>query len=99
MLKRVLFFLLIVLTSSVNAHTQSINMVFTSDAHYALTRKNFQGDTNVSAKTVNAAMIKKINTIPGLVLPADGGMRSGKKVGAVDYVIQTGDIANRMEPP
>jgi len=99
MLKRVLFFLLIVLTASVNAHTQSINMVFTSDAHYALTRKNFQGDTNVSAKTVNAAMIKKINTIPGLVLPADGGMRSGKKVGAVDYVIQTGDIANRMEPP
>ncbi|MDF2432663.1 MAG: hypothetical protein JWP44_2294 [Mucilaginibacter sp.] len=74
-------------------------MVFTSDAHYALTRKNFQGDTNVNARVVNAAMIKKINTIPELTLPEDGGVAAGKKIGAVDYLIQTGDIANRMEIP
>jgi len=74
-------------------------MVYTSDAHYALTRKIFRGDTDVSAKVVNAAMIKKINTVPGLTLPKDGGIEAGKKVKAVDYLIQTGDIANRMEIP
>jgi len=78
---------------------QTINMVYTSDAHYAITRPKFQGDTNVNAKVVNAAMIKKINTIPGLTLPADGGIGSGKSVGDVDYLIQSGDIANRMEIP
>ncbi|MDB5140329.1 MAG: hypothetical protein JWR12_2245 [Mucilaginibacter sp.] len=82
-----------------NTDKNVIQMVFTSDAHYALTRKKFQGDTNVNAHLVNAAMIKKINTIPGLILPDDGGVAAGKKAGAVDYLIQTGDIANRMEIP
>jgi hypothetical protein len=44
-------------------------------------------------------MIKQMNTIPYLILPIDGGVNSGKQTGAVDYVIQTGDIANRMETP
>ena len=79
--------------------TAIIQMVYTSDAHYALTRKKFQGDTNVSAHLVNAAMIKKINSLPELVLPDDKGVGSGKKIKAVDYLIQTGDIANRMEIP
>jgi predicted MPP superfamily phosphohydrolase len=95
---------LLVVNSS-NAFSQKkvahsvVNLVFTSDAHYALTREKFEGDTNVSAHVVNAAMIKKINTIPGLLLPEDGGVGEGNKVGAVDYLIQTGDIANRMEIP
>jgi len=76
-----------------------VQLVFTSDAHYAIKRKNFQGDTSVDAHVVNAAMIKQINTVPGLTLPADGGVGSGKMVGAVDYLVQTGDIANRMEIP
>jgi hypothetical protein len=77
----------------------TIQMVFTSDAHYALTRKNFQGDTDVNAHVVNGAMIKKINTLPALILPMDDGIGAGKIIGAVDYLIQTGDIANRMEIP
>jgi len=76
-----------------------INMVFTSDAHYGITRKNFRGDTNVTGHQVNAAMIRGINSVPNLMLPADGGVESGNKVTAVDYLIQTGDIANRMEVP
>jgi hypothetical protein len=76
-----------------------IQIVYTSDAHYALTRKKFQGDTNVSAHMVNAAMIRKINSVPGLTLPEDKGVSSGEKAGPVDYLIQTGDIANRMEIP
>lgn len=79
--------------------TGIINMVYTSDAHYGISRKKFRGDTNVAGYIVNAAMIKKINTVTGLVLPADGGVGAGKKTGAVDYVIQSGDIANRMEIP
>ncbi|WP_295713639.1 metallophosphoesterase [Mucilaginibacter sp.] len=76
-----------------------INMVFTSDAHYGITRKNFRGDTNVTGRQVNAAMIREINSVPNLMLPADGGVGGGNKVTAVDYLIQTGDIANRMEIP
>ncbi|MDB5134953.1 MAG: hypothetical protein JWP37_1556 [Mucilaginibacter sp.] len=76
-----------------------INMVFTSDAHYGISRAKFRGDTNVISHKVNAAMISQINTIPNLILPADGGINSGKVAGNVDYVIQTGDITNRMEIP
>jgi predicted MPP superfamily phosphohydrolase len=76
-----------------------LNIVFTSDAHFGITRKAFMGDTNVNAIIVNAAMIKKINKLPGLMLPNDHGVEAGKPIGAVDYVIETGDIANRMEVP
>jgi hypothetical protein len=76
-----------------------VQMVFTSDAHYGITRSMFQGNTNVDAHVVNAAMIKKINELPQLTLPEDGGVGSGSKIKAVDYLIQTGDIANRMEIP
>ena len=76
-----------------------VEMVFTSDAHYAITRKKFRGDTNADAHVVNAAMIRQINSIPGLTLPPDGGVAASQTVGPVDYLIQTGDIANRMEVP
>lgn len=79
--------------------SQTIQMVYTSDAHYALTRNKFQGDTDVNAHVVNAAMIRKINTMPTITLPEDGGVNSGKKVGSIEYLVQTGDIANRMEIP
>jgi len=76
-----------------------INMVFSSDAHYGISRIKFRGDSNVSSHVVNAAMIQQMNSIPDLTLPQDGGINSGKKAGYIDYVIQTGDIANRMEAP
>lgn len=76
-----------------------INMVFSSDAHYGISRIKFRGDSNVSSHIVNAAMIQQMNSIPGLTLPQDGGINSGEKAGNVNYVIQTGDIANRMEAP
>ncbi|MDB5109613.1 MAG: hypothetical protein JWR67_727, partial [Mucilaginibacter sp.] len=79
---------------SQNSNTKSVvNIVFTSDAHYGITRAKFRGDTNVPGYRVNAAMISQINTLPSLTLPA------GKTVGAIDYVIEGGDIANRMEVP
>ncbi|MDB5023205.1 MAG: hypothetical protein JWP78_960 [Mucilaginibacter sp.] len=76
-----------------------INIVFTSDAHYGITRPRFRGDSNVTGDQVNAAMIRQINTIPHLTLPVDGGIGSGKAAGTVDYIVEGGDIANRMEIP
>ena len=57
-----------------------VQMVFTSDAHYGITRKHFRGDSNVNGHTVNAAMIGEINKMPDLIFPADGGIGAGKKV-------------------
>lgn len=81
------------------ALTHPINILFTSDAHYGIFRKSFRGDTMVAGHIVNAAMIKQMNTIPNYTLPKDGGVNEGKKVQDVDYLIQTGDITNRMEIP
>ena len=98
------FFAVLLITITVqSAYAQKkqsvhiINIVFTSDAHYGLTRAAFRGDTSVSSYRVNGAMIAEINALPALVLPADTGVSSGQKVGYIDYLLQTGDIANRME--
>ncbi|MDB5156062.1 MAG: hypothetical protein JWR50_769 [Mucilaginibacter sp.] len=97
---RIVFFsLLIGLSYPAITLGQIVQMIYTSDAHYGITRKSFRGDTNVNATIVNAAMINAINSVPKLMLPLDGGIGSGKKVAAVNYLIQTGDIANRMEIP
>ncbi|MDD2336343.1 MAG: metallophosphoesterase [Geobacteraceae bacterium] len=70
--------------------------VFTSDAHYGIKRTAFDGYS--SAQQVNGAMVTVMNTIPGLTLPCnDAGVNSCKSVGAIDFVAETGDIANRME--
>ena len=76
-----------------------IQIIFTSDAHYGISRKEFRGDTNVQAQVVNRAMIESINSLPGTRLPYDKGVDAGNKMDAVDYVVEGGDIANRMEPP
>lgn len=82
------------------AKTSSIiNMVFTSDAHYGISRKQFRGDTNVASFHVNAALISQINNIPNLTLPMDSGVNAGENTGAIDFLVEGGDIANRMEIP
>jgi hypothetical protein len=94
--------LVLVSAQSVNAQAKGssiINMVFTSDAHFGITRDKFRGDTVVIGDKVNTAMVSQMNTMAGVTLPADGGVNGGKIVGAVDYLVETGDIANRMEVP
>lgn len=82
-----------------NGQDQTVEMIFTSDAHYAITRKAFRGDTNVNSHVVNTAMIDQMNNLPGASFPADSGVNAGKKINAIDYLIEGGDIANRMEIP
>ena len=74
-----------------------VQFIFTSDAHYGITRPAFQGAANVDAHVVNAAMIAKINSLKGVTFPTDGGLRAGQPVGAVDFLAEGGDIANRSE--
>ncbi len=74
-----------------------ITFVFTSDVHYGITRGNFRGQVNVEAKVVDAALVEKINGLPAAVLPRDDGLRAGQPVGAIEFAIITGDIANRQE--
>jgi len=74
-----------------------INMIYTSDSHYGITRPSFQGATTVNAQVVNAALVAKINSMPTVVLPNDNGVSAGNAVGAIDFVINTGDISNRQE--
>jgi hypothetical protein len=76
-----------------------VQFVYTSDAHYGIARARFQQSANVTANIVNAAMIAKMNTLSTLKLPNDGGINSGKTIGGIDFVVMTGDIANRQEIP
>lgn len=98
--KLMIFFGLLFVVQAANAQKKQmpriLNMLFSSDAHYGLTRA-FRGDTGVTGHSVNAAMIEQMNAMPGVIMPADSGVNGGTRVGAIDYVVQTGDIANRME--
>jgi predicted MPP superfamily phosphohydrolase len=74
-----------------------IEIVFTSDVHYGITRPNFQGHTGVPSWSVNERLVEKINGLPSLLLPADHGVGAGQPIAAIDYIMIAGDIANRME--
>jgi hypothetical protein len=75
----------------------AVQFVVTSDVHYGITRKAFRGDSAVRSSRVNTALIAQINRISSLVLPLDSGVHAGQRVGPVDFVAITGDIANRAE--
>ena len=79
--------------------TKIIQFVFTSDAHYGITRTQFRGDTNVDAHVVNQALLEKINSLSSVLLPQDSGLSAGQLAGPVDFLVEGGDIANRMERP
>ncbi|PSL47958.1 calcineurin-like phosphoesterase family protein [Chitinophaga niastensis] len=98
-----LLLLLFPFTNRTNAQAKDsqkiLQIVYTSDQHYGITRKNFQGAENVNSRIVNKVLVAKINSLPGLSLPQDNGVGAGKKIGYIDYLAQTGDIANRQEVP
>ncbi|BAV06982.1 Calcineurin-like phosphoesterase [Filimonas lacunae] len=76
-----------------------VQIAYVSDLHYGIARKTFEGKEDVPSYQVNAVMLKKMNTLPSLVLPKDGGVGAKQQVGAIDYLVVTGDIANRQEYP
>src|SRR5579859_4013295 len=64
----------------------TIQIVFTSDIHYGITRPAFDGDSNVASYLVNRRMIATINTLPALPLPPGQGVNAGQPVGPIDYI-------------
>jgi len=74
-----------------------VKFVFTSDLHYGITRPRFHGAGSVDAQVVNRAMIRKMNAISGQTVPADSGVLAGSAVGSIEYLLTTGDYANRQE--
>jgi hypothetical protein len=74
-----------------------VTFVFTSDVHYGIARSSFRGAAQVEAAIVNAALVRKINRLPEVMMPKDEGLRAGQAVGLVDFVVVTGDITNRQE--
>jgi hypothetical protein len=74
-----------------------VQFVFTSDAHYGITRAAFRGGVNVDARIVNEALVRQLDSLPGLSLPQDGGVRAGEPVGPIEFVVEGGDVANRSE--
>ncbi len=80
-------------------NASTIELIFTSDAHFGISRKAFRGDSNVISEKVNKAMVAQMNSLPGLSFPADSGVNAGKKISGIDYLVEGGDIANRMEIP
>jgi Calcineurin-like phosphoesterase len=76
-----------------------IRIVFTSDVHFGITRPAFDGDSSVPSVKVNSRLVSKINRLPTLSLPLDNGVDAGRPIGAIDFVMIAGDIANRQEVP
>jgi hypothetical protein len=76
-----------------------IQIIYTSDVHFGITRPAFDGDSNVRSAVVNARLVSTMNALPSLPLPQDKGVNAGQKVGPVDYIMISGDIANRQEFP
>ena len=74
-----------------------VNFIYTSDNHYGIVRPIFRGSFNVPGQTVNEAMIDKMNSLPGQTFPNDGGVGAGQSVGHIDFLVDTGDFANRSE--
>ena len=74
-----------------------IQLVLVSDVHYGITRKHFRHADSVASTVVNKAMIAAINRLPIATLPGDSGIAAGRRVGAIDALLVTGDIANREE--
>lgn len=76
-----------------------LQFVYTSDSHFGITRAAFRKATDVPSDVVNRAMIKQINTqLAHTVFPADDGVNAGQKVGGIDFIVSSGDMANRAEP-
>lgn len=79
------------------ANAAPVTFVFTSDLHFGLHRSQFRGAANVAVTEVNAALASAINRVPAERFPADSGLRAAEAVGPIDFVMVTGDIANRQE--
>ena len=89
--------LFVFIATSSFGQTHTLQFIFCSDVHLGLIKPVFRNKTNISSAEVNAAMVEKMNTLPMVTLPADGGVGAGEKIGGIEGVMITGDLCNRQE--
>ena len=77
------------------AQGRILRFVYCSDLHYGLERE-FRGGRATSSE-VSRAMLEAFPMLEKAVLPEDGGVLAGEAFGEADFVVCTGDIANRMQ--
>lgn len=94
-MRRLAVLTLILLLGIHGLYARQIRFVFVSDLHYGLERE-FRGQ-ETSAEEVNRVMAAAVRALSGQVFPDDGALGAGERIGALDFVICGGDIANRME--
>ena len=73
-----------------------LRFIYCSDLHYGLVR-DFRGEEDVPADSVSRAMIASFGILEKTALPLDGGVGQGQVFGEPEFIICTGDIANRMQ--
>ena len=72
-----------------------LRFIYCSDVHYGLERE-FRGK-EAGSDEVSRAMLETFKILPETRLPEDAGVGAGTRFGSPDFVVCTGDIANRME--
>lgn len=72
-----------------------LRFIYCSDVHYGLERE-FRGK-EMGSDEVSRAMLATFKLLSETRLPEDSGVGAGIKFGSPDFVVCTGDIANRME--
>ena len=89
--------LLCVLLWAIQSLAAPITFVFTSDPHYGVYKESFRGAQQVSASSVNQAMLATVPILAKSNFPSDGGVGAGQLIGAPSFLVQGGDIANRQD--
>jgi hypothetical protein len=83
------FFFVVRGSGAPQAPPRTVRFVFTSDAHYGLTRPRFRGQHDVDAHVVNAALVDAINRVGPLDFVAEGGDVANREEETEAGVIQS----------
>ncbi|MCU1385695.1 MAG: hypothetical protein JWL71_4392 [Acidobacteria bacterium] len=75
------------------APPRTVRFVFTSDAHYGITRPHFRGRDDVDAQVVNRAMVQAINQIGPLDFVAQGGDLANREEDTASGAIQPAAVS------
>ncbi len=94
-MRRLFVTVFLLLCVHVSYAQRQVRFAFVSDLHYGL-RREFRG-ADASSAEVCRAMADAVRSLPDMEFPEDGGIGAGNRIGALDFVVCGGDIANRME--
>lgn len=78
-----------------HADNTILHFIYCSDLHYGIQR-DFRGK-KTEATEVNRELLKAFQLLPGSLLPQDNGVKAGEIYEKTQFIVCTGDIANRMQ--